>query len=114
MAEQLQFDFEFPSHPPTTLPELWTADDVFQFICDYGAEAFNVFPTETDLIEFKSARFAVRDLGDYFSMWANTQPSGPGSRSWGMREERSAVCRWIFDADLGRVPKRRPVCASAQ
>ncbi|WP_287997893.1 hypothetical protein [Acidiphilium sp.] len=40
--------------------------------------------------------------------------SDPGSRSWGMREERSAVCRWIFDADLGRVPKRRPVCASAQ
>ena len=47
------------------------------------------------------------------SRLVEAQPD-PGSRSWGMREERSAVCRWIFDADLGRVPKRRPVCASAQ
>lgn len=76
MADQLEFNLEFPPPPPDGIPELWTADDIFQFVCENGEEAFKVFPKETDLIEYKSALYKCRDLGDYFSMWANTQPSG--------------------------------------
>lgn len=74
--EQKEFEFSFPDPPPAGLPDLWTADDIFQHIINQGSDAFRELPTEDDRIEWKSARYETRKLGDYFSMWANTQPSG--------------------------------------
>lgn len=76
MAEQLELQLEFPDPPPQGLPELWTPDDLYQQISKHGADAFKDFPAEDDRIEWKSALYKPRDLADYFSMWANTQPSG--------------------------------------
>ncbi|QCO17179.1 hypothetical protein D3869_18115 (plasmid) [Azospirillum brasilense] len=57
------------------LLELWTPDDIFAAAIRQGGEALVRF-AEDSRIEWKSAKYEPKDLGDYFSMWANTQPSG--------------------------------------
>lgn len=67
--EQLAFDFNAPL---PTLPQLWTPDDIFAS-CDQ--ETIKRF-SEDNRVERKRARVSQRDLADYLSMWANTQPHG--------------------------------------
>lgn len=70
MAEfQESFNFTFAE---PTVPQLWTPDDIF-IACD--AETISRFK-EDHRVERKAAKVSQRDLADYLSMWANTQPAG--------------------------------------
>lgn len=69
MVEQLAFEFTAPS---SNLRELWTPDDIFR----HADQATISFLQEDRRIERKSAKVSPKDLGDYLSMYANTQPYG--------------------------------------
>lgn len=75
MAEQLALDFESVTPPHRELRELWTPDDIFAAAQKEGLSLLSLF-TEDSRVEWKSARYDPKDLGDYFSMWANTQAHG--------------------------------------
>ena len=75
MIEQLALDFEAVPPPRPELVELWTPDDILAAAKTDGTE----FPSrfrEDSRVEWKSAKYDPKDLADYFSMWANTQPYG--------------------------------------
>jgi ATP-dependent DNA helicase RecG len=61
--------------PRSDLPELWTADDIYVAALKEGTERLLGF-REDNRVEWKSARYSPKELADYFSMWANTQPHG--------------------------------------
>ena len=75
MPKQLEFDWEAVSPPKPELLELWTPDDIFEAVLREGISILKRF-SEDWRIEYKSARYHPRQLGDDFSMWANTQPHG--------------------------------------
>ncbi len=75
MAEQLLLDFGTISPPKRELRELWTPDDIYTALIKDGTSILTEF-SEDSRIEWKSAKYPTRDLADYFSMWANTQPYG--------------------------------------
>jgi ATP-dependent DNA helicase RecG len=75
VPEQLKFDFDSLLPPKAELRDLWTPDDILKAALKDGASVFASFP-EDDRVEWKSARYSARDLADYLSMWANTQPNG--------------------------------------
>ena len=75
MTKQLEFDWDSISLPKAELLALWTPDDIFSAILRDGISTLDRF-VEDGRIERKSARYHARQLGDYFSMWANTQPHG--------------------------------------
>jgi ATP-dependent DNA helicase RecG len=68
-TRQLGFDFDRPRIKPI---RLWSADELF----DGMSEAVAVDAQEDHRVERKSASYKARELGDYFSMWANTAPDG--------------------------------------
>ncbi|WP_048648693.1 AlbA family DNA-binding domain-containing protein [Nitratireductor soli] len=67
--EQLTFDFNAPL---PSLPQLWTPDDIFGSCDQETIERF----AEDNRVERKRAKVSQKDLADYLSMWANTQPHG--------------------------------------
>lgn len=67
--DQLGFNFN-PPHP--TLPQLWTPDDIYNACDQRIVEQFK----EDGRVERKRVEVGQKDLGDYLSMWANTQPHG--------------------------------------
>lgn len=69
MSEQLGLDF---SAPPSELIQLWTPDDVYLNASRSVIDSMK----EDRRVERKSARIQAKDLGDYLSMYANTQPHG--------------------------------------
>jgi ATP-dependent DNA helicase RecG len=69
MANQLSLDFNAPLQ---SLPQLWTPDDIFRSIDQSTLERFK----EDSRIERKRATISPKDLSEYVSMWANTQPFG--------------------------------------
>ena len=75
MTEQLEFDWSTVAPPKEGLVDLWTPDDMFAELISQGESALARF-NEDSRIEYKSSRLRGRELGDYFSMWANTQPYG--------------------------------------
>ncbi|WP_417744711.1 ATP-binding protein [Rosistilla oblonga] len=64
-AQQLELLF------PEDLPQLITVDDMFE-----RPETLLEHIKEDRRFERKSARKQPKDLGEYFSMWANTSPNG--------------------------------------
>lgn len=73
--EQLALKLEAVPPPRPELKELWTPDDIFTNAIQDG-DGFQSKFKEDGRVEWKSARIDPKDLVDYFSMWANTQPSG--------------------------------------
>lgn len=69
IGEQIGFDFSETYKRPI---RLWTADELYDDMNDEIA----VDAGEDSRIERKRATYRARDLGDYFSMWANTPPHG--------------------------------------
>ena len=67
--EQLVFDF---NPPKEELPHLWTPDDIFR---NCNQAAFKTF-AEDGRVERKRVEIKTKDLAEYLSMWANTQPHG--------------------------------------
>lgn len=72
MTEQLVLDLIPPSPPVPGLPELWTPDDIFGTLDEQLLKNF----VEDRRLERKTGATAPRDLADYLSMYANTQPHG--------------------------------------
>jgi ATP-dependent DNA helicase RecG len=68
-TEQLAFDF---NPPLPSLQQLWTPDDIYLTCDEDTVRRFK----EDNRVERKSVRIKQRDLADYLSMWANTQPHG--------------------------------------
>jgi ATP-dependent DNA helicase RecG len=68
-SKQLGFDFAFPDIRPT---RLWSENELY----DGMSEKVVVETLEDHRVERKSARYNSRELGEYFSMWANTPPFG--------------------------------------
>lgn len=71
MAENNQLTFDFNT-PLESLPQLWTPDDIYDSADQAVIERFG----EDSRVERKRAEVSQKDLADYLSMWANTQPSG--------------------------------------
>lgn len=69
MAEQLELEFNPPS---SQLKQLWTPEDIYRAV---SAEVIHAFK-EDRRVERKPCGLAPRALGDYLSMYANTQPHG--------------------------------------
>ncbi len=69
MQSQLSFDF---SPPLPSLPQLWTPDDIFHNSSEETIRRFG----EDHRVERKRIQIKAKDLADYLSMWANTQPHG--------------------------------------
>ncbi len=69
VGEQLGFDFTIPYRKPV---RLWSVDELF----DGMDSRIAVDAGEDQRIERKRASYAARELGEYFSMWANTAPDG--------------------------------------
>jgi ATP-dependent DNA helicase RecG len=69
LGGQLAFDF---NPPVPNLPQLWTPDDIFTSCDQATIERFS----EDNRVERKRAQVSQKDLADYLSVWANTQPSG--------------------------------------
>ncbi|WP_454628918.1 ATP-binding protein [Bradyrhizobium cenepequi] len=69
MAEQLAFDFNAPL---PTLPQLWTPDDIYGKLDEAAIAKFK----EDGRLERKRGTINQKDIAEYFSMWANTQPHG--------------------------------------
>jgi ATP-dependent DNA helicase RecG len=75
VPEQMVIDFDSVSPPRPELLDLWTPDDIFAAAIRDGVTALLRFG-EDSRVEWKSVKYEPKDLADYFSMWANTQPSG--------------------------------------
>jgi ATP-dependent DNA helicase RecG len=61
--------------PRPELRELWTPEDILAVAIKEGADSLLRF-REDNRVEWKSGRYSLKELADYFSMWANTQPHG--------------------------------------
>lgn len=68
---QTSIDF---NNSPKIIDSLSSPDEIYD-VCD-EAMLRREFKTEDCRLEKKSARTSPRTLGEYFSMWANTPPSG--------------------------------------
>ena len=107
MSGQLEFDF----NPPTAhLPQLWTPDDIFRAA---NQEVIGLFG-EDGRIERKVAGIHARELGDYLSMYANTQPHG-GVIFIGV-EDKGAItgCRKLSTDQLNRLEMTWRYCPDAR
>jgi ATP-dependent DNA helicase RecG len=67
--EQIGFEFTFT---PKRDARLMSADELY----DEMSQQIAVDIDENHKIERKSARYGAKELGDYFSMWANSSPNG--------------------------------------
>ncbi len=67
--EQMGFAFQYPNRDSA---RHMSVDEIY----DRMKQSVAVDIDENDKIERKSARYAPKDLGIYFSMWANTPPFG--------------------------------------
>ena len=108
MAEiQLSFDF---SAPLKTLPQLWTPDDIFGSLDEHAIGLFK----EDNRIERKRVEVGQKDLSEYLSMWANTQPAG-GIVFIGV--DNSGVingCKHIETEHLNKIETIRRLCPDAK
>jgi ATP-dependent DNA helicase RecG len=80
---QLAIDFPIDEAPQPELRGLLTPDDIYS-----RAEALIDQLNEDRRIERKSTGYHAKELGEYFSMWANTSPAG-GIIVWGMADDGS-------------------------
>lgn len=69
MAKQTKLKLQPPS---TAILETWTPDDIYERVDDDVIAGLG----EDRRVERKPARFDPRQLGDYFTIYANTQPHG--------------------------------------
>jgi ATP-dependent DNA helicase RecG len=106
-VEQLAFDFNAPL---PSLPQLWTPDDIF----NTGDEATILSFKEDHRVERKSGRVKQRDLADYLSMWANTQPHG-GIVIIGMEDDGSITgCAGLSQSQLNDIRSVQRLCSDAK
>ena len=106
MGEQLELEFNAPS---TELPQLWTPDDIFASL---SAEVIRQFK-EDGRVERKS-QIQPKELGDYLSMYANTQPHG-GVILIGVRNGGAvAGCKSLPIEQVNKLETVRRFCPDAR
>ncbi len=105
--DQLVFDFEGLLPPKQELRDLWTPDDIFNAVTAEGGALLVEFK-EDNRVEWKSVKYSVRELSDYFSMWANTQPFG-GLIAVGI--EKDGTVTGCKNAGLAKVSEIESGCA---
>lgn len=106
---QGQLAFEFRT-PLLSLPQLWTPDDIFETLDDLTVLRFK----EDSRIERKRVEVTQRDLAEYVSMWANTQPSG-GVVLIGIDNDGSITgCSHIETEHLNSIESVRRLCPDAR
>lgn len=104
---QLAFDF---NPPLPSLQQLWTPDDIY-LRCD--ADTVALF-REDNRVERKSAKIKQKDLADYLSMWANTQPSG-GIVFIGIEDSgRITGCKSIHQNQVNEIHTVGRLCPDAR
>jgi predicted HTH transcriptional regulator len=74
MAKGEQFALNFESTPVSTPVSTLTPDEIFDRVDEAMLRQF--FKVEDSRLEKKPPSYHARELGDYFSMWANTAPDG--------------------------------------
>lgn len=101
--KQLELNFNVPL---AILPQLWTPDDIFD-TCDEGTiQRFG----EDSRVERKSASVSQKQLSEYVSMWANTQPSG-GVTFIGVQDDGNiAGCKYTEQSHLNDLEAVRARC----
>lgn len=107
--ESEQFSFEF-TPPNADLPQLWTPDDIYS-VCDQGViERFS----EDGRVERKRVEISQKDLADYLSMWANTQPHG-GIVFIGVSKEGNILgCKKTPTSHMNDLEAVRRLCPDAR
>ena len=104
---QLAFDF---SAPLKSLPQLWTPDDIFSRIDEAIIADFK----EDGRVERKRVEVSRKDLSEYLSMWANTQPSG-GLIFVGVGNDGKIMgCAHVEAKRLNDIESIRPLCPDAR
>jgi ATP-dependent DNA helicase RecG len=104
-----QFDFDF-NPPSRSLPQLWTPDDIYESCDQSTIESFS----EDRRVERKRVEISQRDLGDYLSMWSNTQPSG-GVMFIGVNNEGAILgCKHCEPNHLNDLETARRYCPDAR
>ena len=105
--EQLSFDFQPPN---SALPHLWTPDDIFG---SSDQETVALF-AEDGRVERKRVEVKAKDLGDYLSMWANTQPHG-GIVFIGVGKDGTLLgCKHASTGHLNDLETTRRYCPDAK
>jgi len=105
--DQLTFDF---SAPLESLPQLWTPDDIYNSADQAVVQRFG----EDNRVERKRAEVSQKDLADYLSMWANTQPSG-GLVFIGVGNKGELFgCKNTSPDHINQLETARRLCADAQ
>ena len=104
---QLELDFHAPLE---TLPQLWTPDDIFQSCNASILEKFG----EDSRVERKLATISQKDLAEYASMWANTQPYG-GVVFIGIKNDGTIVgCKRTENSHINDLESVRTLCHDAR
>lgn len=96
--------------PLTSLPQLWTPDDIYE---SCSAETIVRFK-EDSRVERKSAMISQGLLAEYVSMWANTQPYG-GVTFLGVEDDGSiSGCKHVAQSHLNDLEAVRTLCADGR
>jgi ATP-dependent DNA helicase RecG len=104
---QLELDF---SPPRPSLPQLWTPDDIYHAL---DASVIALFKEDARL-ERKGAKVNPRDLGDYLSMYANTQPSGGVVLIGVENNGKLTGCRKLSTEFINKLEQVRNYCPDAR
>ena len=104
---QLELDFHAPL---TTLPQLWTPDDIFRSCDETTIRRFS----EDSRLERKRATIGQKLLAEYVSMWANTQPSGGVMFIGQENDGRMSGCKDVETAHLNDLEAVRVHCHDAR
>ncbi len=103
--------FSLDLQPPRrSLPHLWTPDDIYRATDEEVIRDF----AEDNRVERKRVQVSKRDLAEYLSMWANTQPHG-GIMFIGVSNHgRILGCRHSETSHLNDLETARRLCPDAQ
>lgn len=107
MGNQLSFDF---SAPRTSLPQLWSADDIYR---TFSAEVLETF-SEDRRLELKSPRTEAKDIAQYLSMFGNTLPDG-GVIVIGVENDKTiSGCKSLSADKINKIDEMRVYCSDAK
>ena len=108
MADERQLEFDLLT-PLQSLPQLWTPDDIYNACDDNIVRNFG----EDGRVERKRATVSQRDLAEYASMWANTQPYG-GIVFIGVADDGKIIgCKGTAESHINDLEAVRALCSDA-
>lgn len=104
-----QFMFEFQP-PAAELPQLWTPDDIYITCNQVTIETF----AEDRRVEHKAVEVSAKAVGEYLSMWSNTQPAGGVIFIGVDKNGRISGCAHSETAHLNEIETARRHCLDAR